>query len=98
MALVGRMQFDLYKRFRILIGLIPQGRSYLEKSSETELVDNNAQAIGRMTFKPIRTGRGVESTPPTVFCPIPKKSSYDTYLKFLEFFQLLVADTPSLQN
>ena len=31
---------------------------------------------------------------PPVFCPLLKKSSHDPYLKFLEFSQHLVADTP----
>ena len=34
-----------------------------------------------------------KSTPPMVFCPLLKKSSEDPYLKFLDFSQLLVADT-----
>ena len=44
----------------------------------------------------MRTGGGrLESTPPpTVFCPLLKISSYNPYLKFLDFSQLLVADTP----
>ena len=29
-----------------------------------------------------------------VFCPLLKKSSYNPNLKFLDFSQLLVADTP----
>ena len=32
--------------------------------------------------------------PPVVFCPLLKKSSYNPYLKILDFSQLLVADTP----
>ena len=36
----------------------------------------------------------MDSAPPTVFCPLLKKSSYNPYLKFLDFSQLLVADTP----
>ena len=31
--------------------------------------------------------------PPSVFCPLLKKSSDDPYLKLLDFSQLLVADT-----
>ena len=41
-------------------------------------------------------GVGVGTHPPTVFCPLLKKSSYNTYLKFLDFSQLLVADTPMI--
>ena len=48
----------------------------------------------RYNFNPIRTGGGVESIPPTVFCPLLKKSSYTPYLKFLDFPQLSVADAP----
>ena len=48
----------------------------------------------KYSINPIRTGGGVDSTPPTVFCPLLKKSSYNPYLKFLDFSQLLVADTP----
>ena len=43
----------------------------------------------------IRTRRGGGGIPPpTVFCPLLKKSSANPYLKFLDFSQLLVADTP----
>ena len=41
-------------------------------------------------FNPIRTIH----PPPTVFCPLLKKSSCNPYLKFLDFSQLLVAETP----
>ena len=47
-----------------------------------------------LIFNPIRTGGGWIPPPPTVFCPLLKKSSYNPYLKFLDFSQLLVADTP----
>ena len=49
-----------------------------------------------IAFKPFKDREGgYESTPhPTVFCPLLKKSSDDPYLKFLDFSQLLVADTP----
>ena len=40
-----------------------------------------------MTINPIRTGGGGGF-------PLLKKSSYNPYLKFLDFSQLLVADTP----
>ena len=42
-----------------------------------------------------RGGGGEESNPPPLrfFCPLLKRSSDDPQLKFLEFFQLLVADT-----
>ena len=45
-------------------------------------------------FWPPYKDRGLDSNPSTVFCPLLKKSPYNPYLKFLDFSQLLVADTP----
>ena len=44
-------------------------------------------------INPIRTGRGWNPPPPHGFFPFLKKSSEHPYQKFLDFFQLLVADT-----
>ena len=46
-------------------------------------------------LNPIRTVGGGIHPPPYGFLPLFKKSSsYNPYLKFLDFSQLLVADTP----
>ena len=58
-----------------------------------ELVHNSCNIDDKVN--PIRTGGGAGiHPPPTGFCPLLKKSAYDPYLKFLDFSQLLVADTP----
>ena len=48
-----------------------------------------------MPFNPIRTGGG-EIGIPTVCCPLLKKSSDNPYLKFQDFSQHLVSDTPMI--
>ena len=58
-----------------------------------ELVHNSCNIDDKVN--PIRTGGGAGiHPPPTGFCPLLKKSAYDPYLKFLDFSQLLVVDTP----
>ena len=51
----------------------------------------------KYTFNPLsHGGGGAVRPPPVVFCPLLKKSSYNPYLKILDFSQLLVADTPMI--
>ena len=88
------LSLPLYFLFFITNSIIyNNNRKLTQMRTMVELVHNSCNIDDKVN--PIRTGGGAGiHPPPTGFCPLLKKSAYDPYLKFLDFSQLLVADTP----
>ena len=70
----------------------------LQDISTKNFEEKNDFDIYLKDLSPLQKKQRTENFLPGIFCPLLKKSSGNSYLKILDFFQFFVADAPMKEN